>query len=73
MSAVADKLAGSMIPIRDVINSPLRKGTTVGGGLLVSALGMPRFIFGSYVEMPAGRFEIAGGCIGLHFFVVSLA
>jgi len=27
----------------------------------------------NYVHIPSGTFEIAGGCSGLHFFIVALA
>jgi len=34
---------------------------------------VPAYVTGNVVHIPAGAFEIAGGCSGLHFFIVGLA
>lgn len=61
------------IPLWDVINSTLQGWTTAVVSVLLPALGVPAYIIGNRVQIPAGWFEIAGGCSGLHFFVVALA
>lgn len=35
--------------------------------------GVPSFFHGELVQIPAGVFEIQGGCSGLHYFIVGLA
>src|SRR5690606_24257028 len=40
---------------------------------LLRVVGIPSHFIGNDVQIPAGTFEIAGGCSGLHFFVVALA
>jgi exosortase len=35
--------------------------------------GVPSYFFGEMVQIPAGVFEIQGGCSGLHYFIVGLA
>lgn len=36
-------------------------------------VGIPAFFESNTFQIPAGAFEIAGGCSGLHFFVVAMA
>ena len=35
--------------------------------------GVPSYFSGEYVQIPAGIFQIQGGCSGLHYFIVGLA
>ena len=35
--------------------------------------GIPTYVEGNFVSIPAGVFEIAGGCSGLRYFIVSVA
>jgi exosortase A len=35
--------------------------------------GIPTYVEGNFVSIPAGTFEIAGGCSGLRYFIVSIA
>lgn len=35
--------------------------------------GIPTYVEGNFVSIPAGVFEIAGGCSGLRYFIVSIA
>jgi EpsI family protein len=41
--------------------------------LLIWLTGLPAYIDGDLVHVPAGAFEIAAGCSGLHFLIVGLA
>lgn len=61
------------VPLWDVL-VPLLQTISAGAvrGLLGLA-GVPVFFDGLQLQIPAGRFEIAGGCSGLHFLIVALA
>lgn len=59
------------IPIWDVINSKLQSATTFVVSLILKLIGVPAFIEGNSVQIPSGWFEVAGGCSGLHFFIVA--
>jgi exosortase A len=61
------------VPLWDTINSTLQGWTTAVVGVLLPMLHVPAYIVGNNVQIPAGWFEIAGGCSGLHFFIVALA
>jgi exosortase/archaeosortase family protein len=41
--------------------------------VLLSLVGIPVYFDGLEFQIAAGRFEIAGGCSGLHFFIVGIA
>jgi EpsI family protein len=61
------------IPVWSLINTPLQSLTTFGVSLMIRVTGVPAYIEGNHVHIPAGTFEIAGGCSGLHFFIVALS
>jgi exosortase A len=61
------------IPIWSLINDKLQSLTTLGVGFLIGVTGLPAYVHGNFVSVPAGTFEIAGGCSGIHFFIVALA
>ncbi|MCZ6559834.1 MAG: EpsI family protein [Gammaproteobacteria bacterium] len=61
------------IPVWDFINSTLQGATIIAVDGILDLLRVPAWITGSSVQIPSGRFEIAGGCSGLHFFIVALA
>ncbi len=61
------------IPVWDFINSKLLGATIIAVDGILDLLRVPAWISGSSVQIPSGRFEIAGGCSGLHFFIVALA
>lgn len=42
-------------------------------GLLLWLSGIPGFMQGNFIELPFGTIRIAGGCSGLHAFIVGLA
>lgn len=56
-----------------VINGLLQSLTTAIVTRLVAWTGIPAFIEGNFVHIPAGVFEIASGCSGLNYVVVGLA
>lgn len=62
----------SAIPVWDVINPLLQSLTTMAVALILQVIGVPAFIQGNFVQVPAGTFEIAGGCSGIHFLIVAM-
>ncbi len=62
----------SAIPVWDYINVYLQTLTTKAVSIILRIIQVPAFIEGNLVQVPAGWFEIAGGCSGLHFFVVAI-
>jgi exosortase A len=61
------------IPVWDQINSLLQAGTVAAVQFLLKLSGIPAYVDGNFVHLAAGLFEVAGGCSGIHFFIVSLA
>jgi EpsI family protein len=61
------------IPVWAVIRPVLQWLTIKASTILVTVFGVNAFIEGSFVTLPAGKFEIAEGCSGLHFFLVAFA
>lgn len=61
------------IPVWDTIN-PLLQWISAGAvRVLLRGVGIPAYFDGLQFQIPAGTFEIAGGCSGLHFLIVALA
>jgi len=42
-------------------------------GVLLWLTGVPGFVQGDLIRLPAGTIEVAGGCSGIHSFIVGLA
>jgi exosortase A len=61
------------VPLWDAINPALQWASAYAVRGLVSLLGIPVFFDGLNFQIPAGVFHVAGGCSGLHFFIVSAA
>jgi len=61
------------LPIWDAIDLPLQWLTTVVSLWAVGLVGIPATTDGFVIHIPAGWFEIASSCNGLHFFIVALA
>ncbi|WP_129645557.1 exosortase A [Peristeroidobacter agariperforans] len=61
------------VPIWSLANSTLQHATTAAMKALLPLFGVPTYFSGNTVYIPAGVFEIAGGCSGLHFFIVGTA
>lgn len=55
------------------INGLLQSGTVIAVDILLRITGVPAFVQDNFVHLAVGDFEIAGGCSGLHFFIVALA
>jgi len=61
------------IPVWEVGNGLLQSLTVVAVRLMLQLTSIPAYVVGNFVHIPAGIFEIAGGCSGLHFFIVALS
>jgi EpsI family protein len=61
------------VPIWSWLAPPLQKITTIVSHQLIRLLGVPAYLEGTRIMVPAGTFDVAAGCSGGNFFVVSLA
>ena len=61
------------IPLWSLGNGILQEITVHAVRMLLATTSIPALVVGNLVHIPAGSFEIAGGCSGLHFFIVGLA
>jgi exosortase len=61
------------MPVWSDLNSVLQALSIRANSALIWLTGLPAYITGDMVHVPAGRLEIAGGCSGLHSFLVGLA
>ncbi len=61
------------IPLFDAINPLLQWASAFAVGGFLNVVGIPVYFDGLEFQIPAGRFEIADGCSGLHFFIVGLS
>jgi EpsI family protein len=59
------------IPVWDAINPALQWISVFAVRLLLRLFGIPAYFSGDTFHIPAGTFEIASGCSGLHFFAVA--
>lgn len=72
-SAVAIGYLYFAIPVWDEVNFLLQSATVEAVDLMLRVTAIPAYVQGNMVHLAAGSFEIAGGCSGLHFFIVGLA
>jgi exosortase A len=61
------------IPIWDALNPILQSVSVFAVRMLLRISGIPAYFSGNRFQIPAGSFEIADGCSGLHFFIVALS
>jgi exosortase len=61
------------VPVWDVFNPSLQWLSAFAVRGLLSLADIPVYFDGLNFQIPAGVFEIAGGCSGLHFFIVGIA
>jgi EpsI family protein len=61
------------LPFWSDANFILQKLSAKMTGVLVWLAGVPAFMQGDVIHLPAGSIHIAGGCSGLHSFIVGLA
>ena len=60
------------IPFWDALTVPLQYITTDVNGILLSLAGVTAHIEDVFVTLPVGKFEIAGGCSGLRYLLISI-
>lgn len=61
------------LPVWDALIPSLQAVTVYANQAMALLVGMPVVIDGTLIHIPAGSFEIAGGCSGLNYLVVGLA
>lgn len=61
------------IPLWGEANDWLQAATVHAVAALLKVTGVVAFVDGNTVHLARGVFEIAGGCSGLHFFIIALA
>lgn len=61
------------VPLWEFVNPVFQWGTVYMVRGLLRLTGVPAYFDENFVQIPAGSFEIAGGCSGLHFVIVALA
>lgn len=61
------------LPAWSWLNPLMRVLTVHGVSFLLPLTGIPAQVSDPFIVVPAGTFEIAGGCTGLHFLTVGLA
>ena len=62
-----------LLPIWGVLTLFLQKLSTVTVSYIMGLSGIPIYVEGNLISIPAGVFEIADGCSGLRYLIVSLA
>jgi exosortase A len=60
------------MPVWSDINGILQDSSVRVSGLLIWITGIPGYLEGNLVQLPAGTLEIAEGCSGLHFLIVGV-
>lgn len=62
-----------IFPFWGVLTAFLQNISIAAVNYMMSFTGIPTFVDATFVTIPAGVFEIAGGCSGLRYLIVSLA
>ena len=60
-------------PLWGPLQSVLQQISVIATTHMMSVTSIPVFVEGNMVHIPAGVFEIAGGCSGLRYFITSMA
>jgi EpsI family protein len=61
------------VPVWTIGTGILQGLSTIAVKIMLRLTGIPAHVDGNVVQIPEGMFEIAGGCSGIHYFIVSLA
>jgi exosortase A len=61
------------IPVWGSINGVFQWTSVYAVRFALRLVGIPAYFEANHVQIPSGTFEIAGGCSGLHFFLVAMA
>lgn len=61
------------LPLWGSVNALFQWGTVLAVRGMLRLVDIPSHFFGNSVQIPAGTFQIEGGCSGLHYVLVALA
>lgn len=61
------------LSVWELFTKPLQLVTVRVVEYAIGIIGIPAYIFGNFVQVPSGLFEVAAGCAGLNFFVIAIA
>lgn len=61
------------MPVWSDLVDPLQHLSVDAVGVLIWLTGLPAYMQGNIIHLPAGSLEIAEGCSGMHFLIVGLA
>lgn len=61
------------LPLWDTVNGLFQGATVLAVRGMLRLVDIPAYFVGNFVQIPAGVFEIEGGCSGLHYAMVALA
>ena len=70
---IAGSLMWFVTPVWGVLNGILQTISTIAVDNIMKLTGIPVYVEGNFVQIPAGVFEIAGGCSGLRYMITALA
>lgn len=62
-----------LLPIWGILTPYLQALSTSAVTSIMQLTGIPTYVEGNFISIPAGVFEIAGGCSGLRYLLVSLS
>tara|TARA_R110000737_G_scaffold39141_1_gene59026 strand:- start:256 stop:1635 length:1380 start_codon:yes stop_codon:yes gene_type:complete len=62
-----------ILPVWGILVSPLQSLSTKAVTFIMGFSGIPIYVEEQFITIPAGVFEIAGGCSGLRYLIVSLS
>ncbi len=62
-----------LVPVWGIITPYLQALSTTAVSFIMSYSSIPTYVEGNLISIPSGVFEIAGGCSGLRYLIVSLA
>jgi exosortase A len=60
------------VPVWSAATGTLQGITVAVVGAVLDLVAIPLYVEGNFITIPEGVFEVAGGCAGLHFFIVAL-
>ncbi len=62
-----------LLPVWGVLTTPLQQISIEAVSLIMGLTNIPVYVENTFIHIPSGTFEIAGGCSGLRYLLTSLA
>lgn len=62
----------ALFPGLPTLRDALQAATVITVSICVRLTGIPALIEGNFILLPAGTFEVAGSCSGLHYFIIAI-